>query len=64
MNKFYQSKSEIYFFEYHYDDMCKKNYTYSDISKLLKNNNFKKLHKNKMPFKKIFEYLWVNNDYF
>ena len=50
------------FFEHHYDDMYKKNYTYSDISKLLKNNNFKILHKNKMPFRKTFEYLWVNNN--
>jgi hypothetical protein len=40
--------------------MYKKEYTYSDISKLLKYNNFKMVHKNKMPFRKTFEYLWVN----
>jgi FkbM family methyltransferase len=54
-------KVKFIFFEHHYDDMYKKSYTYSDISKLLKDNNFKILHKNKMPFRKTFEYLWVNN---
>ena len=54
-------KTKLILFEHHYDDMYKKNYTYSDISKLLKDNNFKILHKNKMPFRKTFEYLWVNN---
>lgn len=56
-------KVKFIFFEHHYDDMYKKNYTYSDIGKLLKSNNFKILHKNKMPFRKTFEYLWVNNNY-
>jgi FkbM family methyltransferase len=55
------NKVKFIFFEHHYDDMYKKNYTYSDISKLLKNNNFKILHKNKMPFRKTFEYLWISN---
>ena len=50
------------FFEHHYDDMYKKNYKYSNVSKLLKENNFKILHKNKMPFRKAFEYLWSNNE--
>jgi FkbM family methyltransferase len=53
-------KVKFIFFEHHYDDMYKKEYTYSDISKLLKYNNFKMVHKNKMPFRKTFEYLWVN----
>ena len=54
-------KVKYIFFEHHYDDMYKKNYTYLDISKLLKYNNFKILHKNKMPFRKTFEYLWGNS---
>ena len=54
-------KVRYIFFEHHYDAMYKKNYTYSDISKLLKYNNFKMLHKNKMPFRKTFEYLWGNS---
>ena len=55
-------KIKFIFFEHHYDDMYIKNYKYSDISKLLKKNNFKILHKNKMPFRKTFEYLWSNNE--
>ena len=45
-------KVKFIFFEHHYDDMYKKNYKYSDVSNLLKKNNFKILHKNKMPFRK------------
>ena len=55
-------KVKFIFFEHHYDDMYKKNYKYSNVSKLLKENNFKILHKNKMPFRKAFEYLWSNNE--
>ncbi len=55
-------KVKFVFFEHHYDDMYKKNYKYSDVSELLKKNNFKILHKNKMPFRKTFEYLWSNNE--
>jgi len=55
-------KVKFVFFEHHYDDMYKKNYKYSNVSKLLKENNFKILHKNKMPFRKAFEYLWSNNE--
>ena len=56
-------KVNYIFFEHHYDDMYLKNYTYSDISELLKHNNFTIMHKNKMPFRKTFEYLWINNNY-
>ena len=55
-------KVKFVFFEHHYDDMYKKNYKYSNVSRLLKKNNFKILHKNKMPFRKTFEYLWSNNE--
>lgn len=47
-------------FEHHYDDMIVKNYFYSDIHKFLIKNNFKKVYKSKMPFRKTFEYIYVN----
>ena len=50
-------------FEHHYDDMIKKSYKYSHISKLLKDNDFKKIYKSKMPFRKTFEYIFLNNKY-
>ena len=51
---------DIIFFEHHYDDMINKNYTYSDIHSLLKKNNFEKIFKSKMPFRKTFEYIYRN----
>jgi len=48
------------FFEHHYDDMVKKNYTFSEINNFLIVNNFKKLFKIKMPFRKSFEYIYIN----
>ncbi len=47
-------------FEHHYDDMIKKNYTFADMNNLLVNHNFKKVFKSKMPFRKTFEYVYVN----
>ena len=52
----------IVMFEHHYDDMIKKNYTFSDINSLLVKNNFKKIYKSKMPFRKTFEYIYKNSD--
>ena len=49
-------------FEHHYDNMIKKNYTFSDINAHLKNNNFKKVLKLKMPFRKTFEYFYFKED--
>ena len=51
---------KLVFFEHHYDDMVKKNYTFSEINNFLIVNNFKKLFKIKMPFRKSFEYIYVN----
>lgn len=45
-------------FEHHYDNMLKKNYTFSDINQYLKKNYFKKIFKIKMPFRKSFEYIY------
>ena len=51
---------DIIMFEHHYDNMIKKNYTYNDIYELLIKNNFKKIYKSKMPFRKTFEYIFIN----
>ena len=50
-------------FEHHYDDMIVKNYFFSDIHDFLSKNNFKKIYKSKMPFRKTFEYIYVNKNY-
>ena len=47
-------------FEHHYDDMLQKNYTFSDIHNLLKDKKFKQIFKVKMPFRKTFEYVYIN----
>ena len=56
-------KIRLIMLEHHYDDMIKKNYTFGDISDLLKTNNFKMIYKSKMPFRKTFEYIYINNDF-
>ncbi len=54
------NKVRCVLFEHHYDKSLKKNYTFSDINHLLVSNNFKLINKNKMKFRKIFEYVFVN----
>jgi len=54
------SKVKLIMFEHHYDNMIKKNYTFRDINKLLIANNFKMIFKAKMPFRKTFEYIYIN----
>ena len=54
------SKIRYIYFEHHYDDMIIKNYTFSDIHELLIKNNFQKVMKNKMFFRKSFEYIYLN----
>ena len=51
---------EIIMFEHHYDNMLKKNYTFSEINSFLEKNNFKMVYKSKMPFRKTFEYIYFN----
>jgi len=53
-------KTNYILFEHHYDDMIIKNYSFSDMHHFLKENNFKQLYKSKMPFRKTFEYIYVN----
>ena len=52
------------FFEHHFDDMIIKNYTISDINDYLKANNFIKIYKAKMPFRKSFEYIYQNKIFY
>jgi hypothetical protein len=52
-------------FEHHYDNMILKGYKFSDINNYLIKNNFIQISKHKMPFRKTFEYIYINksNDY-
>jgi len=49
-------------FEHHFDDMIIKNYNLSNIHDYLKKNNFKKIFKVKMKFRKSFEYIYENEN--
>jgi FkbM family methyltransferase len=53
-------KVKFIIFEHHYDNMLIKNYTFLNINELLKKNKFIKIYKSKMPFRKTFEYIYVN----
>jgi len=46
------------FFEHHYDLMLKKNYKFSNINFLLNEKKFQLCFKNKMRFRKTFEYIY------
>ena len=54
---------KIILFEHHYDDMINKGYKFSDINNILLKNNFKQIFKIKMPFRKTFEYIYLNKSY-
>ena len=45
---------DIIYFEHHYDTMIEKNYTFREINRYLIKNNFQKIYKLKMPFRKTF----------
>lgn len=49
-------------FEHHYDNMLNKNYTFSEIHTFLLSNLFHKVAKLKMPFRKSFEYIYINGN--
>ena len=57
-------KVKVVFFEHHYDLMLVKNYTFSKIHDYLVANDFKKHSRFKMPFRKTFEYIYINKKYF
>ena len=48
------------YFEHHFHNMLIKNYTLSNIHNYLEKNNFKKVFKIKMYFRKTFEYIYFN----
>lgn len=52
--------TKLVLFEHHYDSMIIKNYTYAKINGFLILNNFKKIFKAKMPFRKTFDYIYEN----
>ena len=54
------NKIKFIYFEHHFDSMILKNYKFSEIHEYLKNNNFKKILKIKMPLRKTFEYIYEN----
>lgn len=51
-------KIKFIYFEHHYDNMLKKEYSFRDINKFLKDYNFKMIFKSKMIFRKSFEYIY------
>jgi len=51
-------------FEHHYDDMIEKNYNFSNINNLLVQYNFVKVFKIKMFFRKTFEYIYLNKNFY
>ena len=53
---------DIIMFEHHYDSMIKKGYTFEDINELLIKNNFSKIYKSRMPFRKTFEYIYKREE--
>ena len=59
----YINNVKIIYFEHHYDLMIKKKYKFKDINNLLLKNNFKKIFKIKMMFRKTFEYIYCNETY-
>ena len=54
------AKIKIIYFEHHYDDMIVKNYKFGQIKQLLNNYGFKLIKKNKLLFRKSFEYIFEN----
>jgi FkbM family methyltransferase len=54
-------KIKYIYFEHHYDDMIIKNYSFSDMHNYLLKNDFVKVYKSKMFFRKTFEYIYKNN---
>ena len=54
-------KTKLIYFEHHFDLMIKKGYKFNDINQLLMQNGFKQVFKNKMVFRKSFEYIYINS---
>ena len=58
----YITNIKVIFFEHHYGKMIIKNYNFKDIHNYLINHQFKKYAKFKMPFRKSFEYIYINKN--
>ena len=56
------NKVSFIMFEHHYHDMILKKYNFHEIHTMLKKNNFKRVFKAKMPFRKTFEYIYENQN--
>ena len=56
-------KTKIILFEHHYDNSLIKNYNFYDIDKLLLKNNFVKASKNKLLFRNIYDYIYINKKF-
>ena len=54
---------EYIYFEHHFHTMLDKNYNLSNIHDHLVKNNFKKVFKVKMSFRKTFEYIYYNSKF-
>ena len=54
---------EYIYFEHHFHNMLDKGYNLCDIHNYLIKNNFKKVFKIKMFFRKTFEYIYYNSMY-
>ena len=54
---------KLIMFEHHFDDMIIKNYKFRSINKFLVSNKFKQIFKSKMPFRKSFEYIYINTQF-
>ena len=61
INKLDFKKINYIYFEHHYDLMIDKGYKFSDINKLLRENNFTLRYKVRMKFRKSFEYIYGSN---
>ena len=48
------------YFEHHFHNMLKKGYNFKDVNSFLKSNNFRKVFKTKMFYRKTFEYIYKN----
>ncbi len=57
-------QTKLIIFEHHYDDSIVKHYKFSDINNFLIKNGFIKVSKNKLLFRKIFDYIYINKLFF
>jgi hypothetical protein len=57
------SKVRYIYFEHHFHDMFKKEHKFSEINSYLVRNNFVKVFKIKMMFRKTFEYIYYNKKF-